>query len=64
MQAGDIYREGVGCTLRQVNEQAKLEIQRIHIFSEQAAKELGKPVGRYVTVRMTDEGLDNYSDHT
>ena len=59
--AGDIYCEGVGSRTA-VNEQAKLEIQRIHIFSEQAAEKLGKPVGRYVTVRMTDEGIENYSD--
>ena len=45
-------------------EQAKLEIQRIHIFTERAAKQLGKPVGRYVTVTAADESLDNYSDYT
>ena len=42
-----------------VYEQAMLEIQRIHIFTERAAKQLGKPVGRYVTVTAADGSLDN-----
>ena len=45
-----------------VNERARLEIQRVSILTESAARELGKPVGRYVTVRMTDSGIDSYSD--
>lgn len=47
-----------------INEQAALEIQRIHVATEQAAQFLGKPVGRYVTIRTTDGSLDNYCEQT
>lgn len=51
---------GVTC-IRQDHKQAQLEIQRIQIFTEQAAGEIGKAVGKYVTIRMTDAPMDNYS---
>ncbi len=46
------------------NEKAELRIQRIHIFTEQAARQLGKAVGRYITITMTDGSMDNYSEYT
>ena len=61
MQAEDISLGGVS-TQVVVNEQAALEIQRIRVFTEEAAKALGKPVGRYVTVRLTDGMIDAYSE--
>ena len=60
----DTDTDGGVAVQTKVYEQAKLEIQRIHIFTERAAKQLGKPVGRYVTVTAADESLDNYSYHT
>ena len=61
MQAEDISLGGVS-TQVVVNEQAALEIQRIRVFTQEAAKALGKPVGRYVTVRLTDGMIDAYSE--
>lgn len=46
------------------NEQAALEISRIQVKTPQAARLLGKPVGKYVTIRMTDASMDNYCEHT
>lgn len=51
---------GATC-VRHRHEQAQLEIQRIQIFTEQAAEEIGKAVGKYVTIRMTDAPMDSYS---
>ena len=61
MQAEDISLGGVS-TQVVVNEQAALEIQRIRVFTQEAAKALGKPVGRYVSVRLTDGMIDAYSE--
>ena len=61
MQAEDISLGGVS-TQVVVNEQAALEIQRIRVFTQEAAKALGKSVGRYVTVRLTDGMIDAYSE--
>ena len=61
MQAEDISLGGVS-TQVVVNEQAALEIQRIRVFTQEAAKAIGKPVGRYVTVRLTDGMIDAYSE--
>ena len=51
--AGDINIGGVS-SQTVVNEQAAVEISRIYVYTEQASKALGKPIGRYITVRMTD----------
>lgn len=61
MQAEDISLGGVS-TQVVTDEQAALEIQRIRVFTQEAAKALGKPVGRYVTVRLTDGMIDAYSE--
>ena len=61
--ADDVSIGGVS-TQTVINEQAQLKIERIRIFTEQAARQLGKPVGRYVTITMTDGSMDNYSEHT
>lgn len=61
MQAEDISLGGVSMQVA-VNEQAALEIQRIRVFTQEAAEALGKPVGRYVTVRLTDGMIDAYSE--
>lgn len=45
-----------------INHRAQLEISRTVISSADAARRLGKPVGRYVTVRAVDGTFDNYSD--
>ena len=61
MQAQDISLGGVS-TQTVTHAQAALEVQRIHVFTEQAAAALGKSVGRYVTVRLTDGMIDAYSE--
>ena len=61
MQAQDISLGGVS-TQTVTHGQAALEIQRIRVFTQQAAQALGKPVGRYVTVRLTDGMADSYSE--
>ena len=45
-----------------VNEQAGLRIERIHIFTQEAARLLGKAIGRYVTITLLGAGLEGYSD--
>ena len=62
ISGADISDESGVSSQTVVNDRARLEIQRVSILSENAARELGKPVGRYVTVRMTDSGIDSYSD--
>ena len=44
------------------NKQANVKAERVHIFTEEAARALGKPVGRYVTLTFTDGTLDAYSE--
>ncbi len=61
--AGDINIGGVS-SQTVVNEQAAVEISRIYVYTEQASKALGKPIGRYITVRMTDASMDNYCEQT
>ena len=61
MQAEDISLGGVS-TQVVTDERAALEIQRIRVFTKEAAEALGKPVGRYVTVRLTDGMIDAYSE--
>lgn len=44
------------------DEKTSFEITDITIENDEAAQKLGKPVGRYVTVRASDQPFDMYSD--
>ena len=49
----DRLPDGVSCSER---EQEGIRVTAVEITSQQAAKQLGKPVGRYVTVGMPPIG--------
>lgn len=60
-RAGDARTGGVSSQVS-IDERAQVKIERIHIFTDEAARVLGKPVGRYVTITLLDDALDAFSE--
>lgn len=46
----------------EIYENCAMEITDISIDTQQAAEKIGKPVGRYITLRALDGGYDGFSE--